>query len=115
MWSYPHRNRRRARTSGAAKWLGAALLGVGVGIAPLPRAAAQIGLPPLHPVPRLRLLNGTADSFDAANAVAVDGSGNFITAGESSNVGTDRDFTVRKYAPSGAVLWTAYLDGTASH
>src|SRR5262245_21501949 len=50
-------------------------------------------------------INGTANDFDLATAVAVDGAGNVAAAGSTYNTGTNGDFTVIKFdGSSGAVL-----------
>jgi len=60
-------------------------------------------------------INGTANSFDIALAVAVDGAGNVVAAGVTVNTGTERDFTVIKFdGSSGAVLWSQAINGTAN-
>jgi len=60
-------------------------------------------------------INGTANGFDFANAVAVDGAGNVVAAGFTQNTGTGLDFTVIKFdGTSGAVLWSQAINGTAN-
>ena len=59
-------------------------------------------------------LNGTANGPDIARSVAVDTEGNVLAAGYTENTGTDRDFTVAKFAPNGTLLWQQTLNGTAN-
>jgi len=62
-----------------------------------------------------RAIDGTANGFDFASAVAVDGAGNVVAAGVTRNAGTGADFTVIKFdGASGAVLWSQAIDGTAN-
>ncbi len=53
--------------------------------------------------------NGTANAIDRSVAVAVDGGGNIIAAGRSSN-GFDDDYAVIKYDGAGNVLWSDMYD-----
>ncbi len=52
--------------------------------------------------------NGPADSVDSAYGVAVDISGNIIVVGnEDGNItGEDSNWRIRKYDPSGGLLWS---------
>jgi len=60
-------------------------------------------------------INGTANGSDVASAVAVDGAGNVVAAGFTSNTGTFEDFTVIKFdGTSGAELWRQVINGTAN-
>ena len=61
-------------------------------------------------------INGTFGSgADVANAVAVDGVGNVVAAGFTTNTGTGFDFTVIKFnGSSSAVLWSQAINGTAN-
>ena len=63
-----------------------------------------------------RVIKGTAtDSFDVARAVTVDGEGNVVAAGWTTNTGTGRDFTVIKFdGVSGEELWRQEINGTAN-
>jgi uncharacterized delta-60 repeat protein len=55
--------------------------------------------------------NGPANGDDAAQAVAVDGSGNVVVTGSSHN-GSDSDYYTAKYAAAdGALLWEKRYDG----
>ncbi len=53
--------------------------------------------------------NGTGNSSDIGNAIALDGAGNIIVAGLS--VAGSADLFTIKYGPSGDTLWTARYDG----
>ena len=60
-------------------------------------------------------VNGTANSFDEARAVTVDGAGNVIAAGTTRNTGTAADFTVIKFdGTTGQELWRQAINGTAN-
>jgi hypothetical protein len=90
----------------------AAALCLGCVFAPFERAAAQIrpGPRPIPPpgsfrFPALRLLNGTADDDDQANAATVDAEDNVIAAGTILNADTGRDFTVAKFNRFGDTAW----------
>jgi uncharacterized delta-60 repeat protein len=62
-----------------------------------------------------QVLSGTSTGFDQANAVAVDGAGDVITAGVTENIGTDRDFTVIKFSGvDGTILWDQVVQGSAN-
>jgi len=62
-----------------------------------------------------RAINGTANRFDVANAVAVDAARNVVAAGSTTNTGTRRDFTVVKFGgASGAERWRQVINGTAN-
>jgi hypothetical protein len=64
---------------------------------------------------RYVLLNGTADDFDAALAVVVDGAGDVVVAGYTTNAGTGTDFLVVKlHGGTGAERWRYLLNGTAN-
>ncbi len=61
-----------------------------------------------------RRYNGPANRSDSANAVAVDGIGNVLVTGYSSN-GTDNDYYTVKYAAAdGALLWEKRYSGPAN-
>ncbi len=55
-----------------------------------------------------------ASSFDEANRVAVDATGNVYVAGYSSGSGTGDDFTIIRYDPSGVQQWARTYDGPAN-
>lgn len=60
-------------------------------------------------------INGTANSTDWANAVAVDAVGNVIAAGSTQNTDSGQKFTVVKFdKATGAELWRRVLNGTAN-
>jgi uncharacterized delta-60 repeat protein len=57
-------------------------------------------------------INGTANSIDAANTVAVDTAGNTYTAGFVTNLITGKDLIVVKYNSAGNLIWSAqYSNG----
>lgn len=58
--------------------------------------------------------NGTGLSFDAANALALDSSGNVYAAGVIYDEITSGNIGIIKYDPSGKQLWLARYDGPAS-
>lgn len=58
--------------------------------------------------------DGSANSDDEASAIAVDGSQNVYVTGSSNGAGTEEDYVTVKYSPSGAELWVARQDGSAS-
>ncbi|MEI6948949.1 SBBP repeat-containing protein [Paraflavisolibacter sp. H34] len=58
--------------------------------------------------------NGTANSFDHANALAVDGAGNVYVTGYSRGAGTFADFATVKYGPAGTEHWVARFNGPES-
>ena len=56
-------------------------------------------------------IDGTANSFDRVNSVAVDAAGDVIAGGSISNFGTGFDFAVVKLdGASGAELWRTEID-----
>jgi uncharacterized delta-60 repeat protein len=56
--------------------------------------------------------NGPGNNFDAANAIAVDASGNVYVAGQSTGNGTGAsDYATIKYNASGVEQWVARHDG----
>ncbi len=48
---------------------------------------------------------------DFGQAIAIDGAGNAIVAGDSVGVGGDYDIVVLKYSSSGTLLWSQRYDG----
>ena len=58
--------------------------------------------------------NGSANSSDIGNSVAVDGEGNIIVTGLSV-AGTSSDYFTIKYSPSGDTLWTARYNGPGNN
>ena len=58
--------------------------------------------------------NGTANSNDSANAIAVDSAGNVYVTGESISPDTDYDYATVKYNSSGQQQWVARYNGTAN-
>jgi len=61
-------------------------------------------------------INGATNfSVDSARAVAVDGAGNIVAAGSTTNSGPNPDFTVVKLdGVSGEELWHRIINGTAN-
>lgn len=57
--------------------------------------------------------SGPGNDFDAAVAIAVDGSGNVIVTGSSFGIDTEEDYATIKYGPSGQELWVARYNGPA--
>jgi len=56
--------------------------------------------------------NGPANSYDIAEAIAVDGSGDVYVTGRSVGSGTSYyDYATVKYAPDGTQLWVARYNG----
>jgi uncharacterized delta-60 repeat protein len=55
--------------------------------------------------------NGPGNSFDAAYAVAVDGSGNILVTGGSTGTGTYYDYATIKYNSSGVLQWVQRYNG----
>jgi hypothetical protein len=58
--------------------------------------------------------NGPGNSTDAANAIAVDGSGNVYVTGHSIGSGTSYDYATIKYSPDGDTVWVRRFDGQGS-
>src|SRR5687768_15967535 len=58
----------------------------------------------------------TAATDDDAECVAVDRRGNVFVAGRTKffSGGTDWDYGIVKYSPSGAKIWETHYDGTAT-
>ncbi|UCC97171.1 MAG: SBBP repeat-containing protein [Phycisphaerales bacterium] len=59
--------------------------------------------------------NGTSDSRDYAQAIALDASGCVYVTGYSQNLWTGQDYTTIKYDGNGTELWTAIFDGGIYH
>jgi len=58
--------------------------------------------------------DGPANSWDTANAIVIDDSGNVYVTGESHGIVTSTDFTTIKYSPDSNVpVWVARYDGPA--
>jgi uncharacterized delta-60 repeat protein len=55
--------------------------------------------------------NGDANDWDAAKALAFDGSGNIYITGTSTGSGTTYDFATIKYDPSGGEQWVVRYNG----
>ncbi len=55
--------------------------------------------------------HGTGNGYDAANAIAIDGSGNIYVTGSSLNSNNDFDCVTIKYDPAGQQTWVARYDG----
>jgi hypothetical protein len=59
--------------------------------------------------------NGSGNSTDMANALAVDSSGNVYVTGASIGLGTSLDYATIKYNSSGNQLWVARYGGPANN
>jgi hypothetical protein len=57
--------------------------------------------------------DGAGHSGDGPVAMAVDGQGNVLVAGDSTGTNGTLDIVVLKYGPSGNLLWTYAYDGPA--
>ena len=62
----------------------------------------------------LRAYNGPASYDDAGKKIKIDNSGNVIVAGISWGTGTQTDYIILKYNPSGVLLWQARYNGPAN-
>lgn len=62
-----------------------------------------------------RIINGTGNGADEGHAVAVDGDGNVLVAGFTTNSGTGGDFTVVKLSvDDGSEQWRQVINGNAN-
>ncbi len=59
----------------------------------------------------VRRYNGPGNSYDKANALAVDDSGNVYVSGVSEGSGTSWDYATVKYSPTGDTLWVRRYNG----
>jgi hypothetical protein len=62
----------------------------------------------------VRTYNGTANGWDAANAIAVDDSGNVYVTGTARGSGTSMDILTIKYYPGGDTAWIRKHNGYAN-
>jgi hypothetical protein len=58
--------------------------------------------------------NGPGNSYDFANALALDGAGNLYVTGSSYGSGTNYDYATVKYDANGNQLWVARYNGLAN-
>jgi len=62
----------------------------------------------------MRTYNGTGNSTDMANDVAIDISGNVYISGTSMGIGTDFDYALIKYDSSGVLKWVQRFNGISN-
>jgi uncharacterized delta-60 repeat protein len=55
--------------------------------------------------------NGSGNSFDYANELVIDNSGNVYVTGGSTGIGTGLDYTTIKYNNAGTQQWVAHYNG----
>jgi uncharacterized delta-60 repeat protein len=59
--------------------------------------------------------NGPGNDFDAADALAINESGDVFVTGSSTGIGTARDYATIKYNSAGTQQWVARYDGGANN
>jgi len=59
--------------------------------------------------------NGPGNSWDYANAIALDGSGNVYVTGLSLGSGTNNDYATIKYDPAGNQIWVQRYNGPGNY
>jgi uncharacterized delta-60 repeat protein len=59
----------------------------------------------------LNRYNGSANSYDEARSIAIDGLGNIYVVGSINNSGTGIDFSIIKYGPAGNQIWIRNYNG----
>jgi hypothetical protein len=59
--------------------------------------------------------NGSANGYDGANALAVDGNNNVIVTGQSAGSGGYPDYATLKYSSAGVLLWTNRYNGPGNY
>jgi formylglycine-generating enzyme required for sulfatase activity len=58
--------------------------------------------------------DGSANSYDAGDAVAVDSFDNVLVGGTSTGIGSDYDYAIIAYSGAGVPQWTNRYNGTGS-